>query len=57
MYVTDTHSFLWFLTRDKRLSSKAREIFRLCDQGAEIIVIPSIVLLECLYVCEKRRLI
>lgn len=56
MYVTDTHSFLWFLTRDKRLGSKAREIFRLCDQGMEIIVIPSIVLLECLYICERKKI-
>lgn len=32
------------------------DIFRLCDEGKEIIVIPSIVLLECMYVCEKQRL-
>jgi predicted nucleic acid-binding protein len=44
MYVADTHSFLWFLTKDERLGSKAKEIFRLCDQGREIIVIPAIVL-------------
>ncbi|MEM5802286.1 MAG: PIN domain-containing protein [Candidatus Aenigmatarchaeota archaeon] len=55
MYVTDTHSFLWFLTKDERLSPKIREIFRLCDKGKEIIVIPSIVLLECLYICEKKK--
>ena len=37
------------------LGQRAMEIFRLCDQGKEIIVIPSIVLLECLYICEKKR--
>lgn len=56
MYVADTHSLLWFLTDDERLSKKAKEIFRLCDQGKEIITIPSIVLLECLYVCERKKL-
>ncbi len=55
MYVADAHSFLWFLTNDSRLSQKAKEIFRLCDQGKEIIAVPSIILLECLYVCEKKK--
>jgi len=41
MYVTDTHGFLWFLSKDKRLSKKALEIFRACDKGKETIVIPS----------------
>lgn len=27
----------------------------MCDQGKEIIVIPSIILLECLYICEKKK--
>jgi len=56
MYVTDAHSFLWFLSNDDRLSKKTLENFRSCDKGKEIVVIPSIVLLECLYVCEKKRI-
>jgi len=56
MYVTDAHGFLWFLSKDKRLGKKALEIFRSCDKGEEIVVVPSIVLLECLYVCEKKRI-
>jgi PIN domain nuclease of toxin-antitoxin system len=56
MYVTDAHGFLWFLSKDSRLGKKALEIFRLCDKGREIVVVPSIVLLECLYVCEKKRI-
>ena len=54
MYITDTHSLLWFLTGDNRLGDRSREIFRSCDKGEMIITIPSIVLLECLYVCEKK---
>ena len=56
MYVTDAHAFLWFLSEDERLGKRALEIFRACDKGKEIIVIPSIVLLECMYVCEKKRI-
>jgi PIN domain nuclease of toxin-antitoxin system len=56
MYVTDAHGFLWFLSKDERLGKKALEIFRACDKGKEIVVVPSIVLLECLYVCKKKRI-
>ena len=55
IYVTDAHAFLWFLLQDKREGKKALEIFRACDKGKEIVVVPSIVLLECMYVCEKKR--
>lgn len=55
MYVTDTHSLLWFLSRDKKISKKALEIFRACDLGKEVVVVPSIVLLECMRICEKKR--
>jgi predicted nucleic acid-binding protein len=56
MYVADAHALLWFLTEDKKLGKKALKIFRDCDKGEEIIVIPSIVLLECMHVCEKKRI-
>jgi PIN domain nuclease of toxin-antitoxin system len=56
MYVTDAHGFLWFLSKDPKLSKAALEIFRACDKGNEIVVVPSIVLLECMYVCEKKRI-
>lgn len=55
MYVTDTHALLWFLTNDDKLGVRARELFRSCDKGETIIVIPSIALLECLYICEKGK--
>ncbi len=55
MYVTDSHSFLWFLSKDKKIGKRALEIFRACDAGKEIVVVPSIALLECLRICEKKR--
>ena len=54
-YITDTHSFIWYLTDDQRLSQKAYTIFEACDRGEEIIVIPTIVLAEMIHICEKKR--
>ena len=55
MYVTDTHSFLWHLQHDEKLSREAGSIFEACDNESEVIIIPSIVLVESIYVCEKRK--
>lgn len=54
-YVTDTHPLIWYLTRDPRLSAKALEIFRSSAAGKEIIIVPTIVLGEILYVSEAGR--
>jgi predicted nucleic acid-binding protein len=56
MYVADTHAFLWFLARDRRLGKKARSVFLQADEGEAAIVIPSIVLMEALHICEKHRI-
>jgi PIN domain nuclease of toxin-antitoxin system len=55
-YVTDTHSFLWYLTNSSKLSRKARAIFNSCDQGKAIIIIPAIVLLECIDIFDKKKI-
>jgi len=55
MYVTDAHGFIWFLTGDEKLGKNAREVFLSADKGDIPIVIPSIVLLETLHVCEKQK--
>ena len=54
-YVADTHSLIWYLTDDKRLSKNAYSIFEKCDKGEEIIVLPTIVLAETIYICEKKK--
>ena len=55
-YVTDTHALLWHLQRSERLSAKARAIFRRADRGRAQIVIPSIVLVEMVYLAERVRI-
>jgi len=55
VYVTDTHAPLWHLSRDPALSAPAADIFHQADAGAAEIIIPSIVLVEVVYLCERQR--
>jgi PIN domain nuclease of toxin-antitoxin system len=55
-YVTDTHALLWHISKDSRLSNIAKAVFDKADIGKETIVVPSIVLVECVYLAEKKRI-
>jgi PIN domain nuclease of toxin-antitoxin system len=50
-FVTDTHSLVWHMTEDSRLSSEVKRIFR-----EDYIFIPCIVLFELVYLIEKKRI-
>lgn len=54
-FVADTHAFLWYLIDSPKLSKKARRYFELADKGEAVIIVPAIVLLECLDVTEKKK--
>lgn len=54
-FVTDTHALLWWFVDSPKLSPKASEIFEKCEQGENIIFIPSIVIAETLSIFEKKR--
>ena len=54
-FVTDTHSFIWYMAEDKRLGKLAEEKFNLAEKGKAIILIPTIVLAEILYILEKKN--
>ena len=54
-YVTDTHALIWHLQNSRKLSRKAGALFREADAGRAVIVVPSIVLVELVYLAEKRR--
>lgn len=47
----DTHALFWFLSADKKLSEKARSTV----EGAIKLFIPTIVLLELLYLVRKAE--
>ena len=54
-YLADTHAFLWYLTDDKRLSGAANSVFEETEMGSHLIIIPTIVLVECVDIIEKKR--
>lgn len=54
--VADTHSLIWFLTADPRLSLQAREAFIEAATAGELIGVSAITLVEILYLEEKGRL-
>ncbi len=54
--VTDTHSLLWFLEDSPRLGREAGRFFDDCVRGEGVIYIPTICLVEIVYLCEKGRI-
>lgn len=50
--VVDSHALFWFLSENPKLSRKARNYL----QQTERIVVPSIVLMEILYLLERNNL-
>jgi PIN domain nuclease of toxin-antitoxin system len=55
-FVTDTHALLWWFVNSPKISSKASEIFEKCEQGENVIFIPSIVIAEALSIFDKKRI-
>lgn len=55
-FVADTHALLWWFTESPKISLKASEIFEKCEEGENIIFIPSIVIAEALSIFDKRRI-
>ncbi len=55
-FVTDTHPLIWWFTDSPRLSPKASEIFGKCEQGENVIFVPSIVIAEALSIFDKKRI-
>ncbi len=55
-YVTDTHAMIWHLQNHPNLSTEVRQIFLQADEGTAPVVIPTIVLVEMVYLAEKTRI-
>ena len=54
--VADSHTIVWYLSRDSRLSSAAHAALTVATTGGDLIHIPSICLVELTYLAEKGRL-
>ena len=55
LYVTDTHSLLWYLGGSPKLSSKAKQAFDEAHAGRAKIIVPIIVVAELIFLVEKGR--
>ena len=54
--VADTHGLIWYLEDSPRLGPAARDLFDACDRGAVAIYVPTICLVEIVYLAEKGRI-
>jgi predicted nucleic acid-binding protein len=54
-YVTDTHALVWYFTNDKRLGTSAKQVFDKASAGNAVVLIPTIVLAELLYIARGKR--
>ena len=54
--VVDTHTIVWYLAADPRLSANAAEALDSATAAGECIHVPSICLVELTYLVEKGRL-
>ena len=52
----DTHTIVWYLATDKRLSGRAIEALDRASASGDYIYVPSICLVELTYLVEKGRL-
>ncbi|MFN7948635.1 MAG: PIN domain-containing protein [Blastocatellia bacterium] len=54
--VTDTHALIWYLENDPRLGPDASRIYDDCDRGQAIVHVPTMCLIEIVYLQEKGRI-
>lgn len=55
--VVDTHAFIWYLNADRRLSAAAKRFIDAATQAGDEIGVPSIALVEAVYLVEKGRIL
>ncbi len=55
-FVADTHALIWYLEDSSRLGVAARSAFNACDKGEADVYIPTICLVEIIYLQEKGRI-
>lgn len=54
--VTDTHGLIWYLEDSPLLGAEASRTFDACERGEIAIYVPTICLVEMLYLEEKGRI-
>lgn len=54
-YVTDTQCLLWYLAEDRHLPRSAAAVFAKAEQGQAQILVPTITLVEALFLLQRQR--
>lgn len=54
LYVVDTHPLVWFLLDNDNLSEEAKKVFEGAEKEVNVLVIPTIVIAELLYISIKK---
>jgi predicted nucleic acid-binding protein len=55
-YVTDTQCLLWHMAQDRHLPKAARSIFAASEDGRVQVLVPSIVLVETVFLLQRQRI-
>lgn len=55
VYVTDTHSLIWYLIDSPKLSFNANKAFKEVEEGKAKLIIPAIVVAEIIYIVESGK--
>jgi PIN domain nuclease of toxin-antitoxin system len=55
LYVTDTHSLIWYLIDSPNLGPAANEVFKEIEEGEAKLLIPAIVIAEVIYIVESGK--
>lgn len=54
-YVTDTQCLLWYMAAVRRLPRSARAVFQAVEQGRAQVAVPSIALVEAIFLLQRQR--
>jgi len=55
LYVTDSHSLIWYLLDSPKLSLNASEVFKTVEQGNGKLLIPAIVIAEIIFIVQSGK--
>ncbi|MEW6041218.1 MAG: PIN domain-containing protein [Elusimicrobiota bacterium] len=55
LYVTDTHSLIWYLIDSPNLGFNANEVFKEIEEGKAKLLVPAIVVAEVIYIVESGK--
>jgi PIN domain nuclease of toxin-antitoxin system len=55
-YISDTHTLIWHLSGSASLSPKVRSILSAADRGETGVLVPTIVVVEMVYLSERLKI-